>query len=209
MTTRKTRLYLADDHPIVIDGLKEVLKSKPNLEVSGIANNGRALTELIKKEVPDVAIIDINMPIMNGLECTAWIKENYPEVKVLILTMYPEKAYINQLMNVGADGCLLKSRGTNDLIDAIERVVGGQSYFDWISDFRQERTAKELRISSRELEIIKMILDGKTTNEIAEAINVSENTVKTHRKNIFKKLNIHNSAELLNFSIANKLIKGI
>src|SRR5579859_2444575 len=189
-TEKELKIYIADDHQIVVDGLKEILKSKNNWTVKGIAHNGQQLVDLIKNEVPDLAIIDINMPIMNGIQCTEWIKRNYPSVKVIILTMYPEKTFINQLLKAGADGCLLKSRGTIDLINSIERVSNGRSYFDWITDFKKEQEGKDYRLSEREIQIIRLIINGKGNGEIAQAIFVSEDTVKTHRKNIFKKLQV-------------------
>ncbi|HEY8934926.1 MAG TPA: response regulator transcription factor [Cyclobacteriaceae bacterium] len=205
-TDKELKIYIADDHPIVVDGLKEVLKRKTNWIVNGIAHNGQQLVDLIKKELPDLAIVDINMPIMNGIHCTEWIKKNHPVIKVIILTMYPEKTFVNQLIKAGADGCLLKSRGTIDLINAIERVSSGKSYFDWIYDFKKEQDAKEYRLSEREIQIIKLIIDGKGNGEIAEIIFVSEDTVKTHRKNIFKKLNVHNASELMAFVLNNGVI---
>jgi DNA-binding NarL/FixJ family response regulator len=205
-TEREFKIYIADDHPIVVDGLKEILKAKTNWTVKGIAHNGQQLINLIEKEVPDLAIVDISMPILNGVQCTEWIKKKHPTVKVIILTMYPEKTFINQLLKAGADGCLLKSRGTIDLINAIERVSNGKSYFDWISDFKKEQDAKEYRLSEREIQIIKLIIDGKGNSEIAQTIFVSEDTVKTHRKNIFKKLQVHNASELMTFVLNNGVI---
>jgi len=193
------KIYIADDHPIVVDGLKEILKSKAKWIVSGTAHDGQQLIDLIQQDVPDVAIVDISMPIMNGLQCTAWIKQNFPAVRVIILTMYPEKTFVNQLLKIGADGCLLKSRGTLDLIAAIERVSAGKSYFDWVSDFKRGEERKEYRLSERELQIIRILIEGKSSAEIADAMFISEDTVKTHRKNIFKKLKVHSITELAAF----------
>jgi len=206
MPEKELKIYIADDHPIVVDGLKEVLKLKANWSVIGIAHNGQQLIDLIKKEIPDLAIVDINMPVMNGIQCTEWIKQHYPQIKVIILTMYPEKVFINQLLKAGADGCLLKSRGTIDLINAIDRVSEGKSYFDWISDFKNEPGVKEYRLSEREIQIIKLIVEGKGNGEIAEAIFVSEETVKTHRKNIFKKLKVHSASQLMAFVMNNGIV---
>lgn len=189
-----------------MDGLIEILKSNPLLNVSDVAYNGLELISLFENKSADLVILDINMPKMNGIQCTKWIKEHHPGTKVIILTMYPEKTYIENLIRVGADGCLLKSRGSIDLLDAIDRVLLGKSYFDWISDFRSDKEASEIKLSERELEIIKLITEGKTSSEIAELLFISEATVKTHRKNIFKKLKIHNTSELLNFVLNNGII---
>lgn len=115
-------IYIADDHAIIVDGLKEILRLQPEWHVNGTAADGEELVALVNQRRPDVVILDINMPRMNGLQATAWIKNNFPETKVIILTMFPEKTYIDQLIKAGADGCLLKSRGSQDLLDAIERV---------------------------------------------------------------------------------------
>jgi len=203
-TEKQLSIYIADDHPIVVDGLKEILKSKESIIVKGVAYNGESLIELIKYEKVDVVILDINMPKLNGIQCTRWIKENKPDTKVLILTMYPERVLADQLLKAGADGCLLKSRGTKDLLDAIHRVSSGKSYFDWITDFKADvNPAGNYRLSERESEIIRQIISGKTNRDIAELLFISEETVKTHRKNIFKKLGIHHVTELVTFAINN------
>jgi DNA-binding NarL/FixJ family response regulator len=194
-------IYIADDHPIVVDGLKEILKARPNLVVKGVAHDGQQLIDLIKSSPVDLVVLDINMPKLNGIQCARWIKENYPSIKIIILTMYPEKTYIDQLLKAGADGCLLKSRGSSDLLEAIDRVTLGKSYFDWITKFKEEQRPKNGNLSDREIEIIKLIIDGKSSSEIAEILFISEETVKTHRKNIFKKLNVHHVTELMTFAI--------
>jgi DNA-binding NarL/FixJ family response regulator len=198
-TSKPLRICIADDHPIVVDGLKEILKTRQEWSVVGVAYDGQQFMEVIAKQRPDMAIVDINMPIINGIQCATMIKEQFPTIKVIILTMYPEKTFINQLLRAGADGCLLKSRGSIDLINAIERVSGGKSYFDWVSDFKKEADAREWRLSEREIQIIRLVMDGLNNAEIAERIFISEDTVKTHRKNIFRKLGVHNVAELTTF----------
>jgi DNA-binding NarL/FixJ family response regulator len=201
---KELSIYIADDHPIVVDGLQEILKSKQHIKVKGVAYDGENLIDLLKKETVDIVILDINMPRLSGIQCAKWIKENLPTVKVLILTMYPERVLADQLLKAGADGCLLKSRGTKDLLDAIERVSSGKSYFDWVSDFKTDvKVAQNYNLSEREIEIIKQAISGKTSSEIANNLFISEETVKTHRKNIFKKLGIHHVTELVTFAINN------
>jgi len=197
-------LYIADDHAIVVDGLKEILRSQPDWHILGTASNGEELMELVVAKQPDVVVLDINMPKMNGIQCTGLIKKQFPLVKVIILTMFPEKTYIDQLINAGADGCLLKSRGSQDLIDAIVRVTSGKSYFDTIRDF-VEKDVPRVNLSERETEIIKLIINGATSAEIAEQLFLSEHTVKTHRKNIFKKIGINSISQLATFAINNNL----
>ncbi|WP_316802949.1 response regulator transcription factor [Pedobacter nototheniae] len=199
-------VYIADDHAIVVDGLIEILKAQPWLKIEGKANDGQELIDLMVNKPADVVIMDINMPRMNGIQCTEWIKKNHPATKVIILTMFPEKTYINQLIKVGADGCLLKSRGSKDLIDAIERVLNSKSYFDNINDFLEPNNHPVYNLSEREIEIIKLIVNGLTSAEIADKLFISEHTVKTHRKNIFKKMGINSVSQLATFAINNKLL---
>jgi len=192
-----TSIYIADDHPIVVDGLREILKSRGNLIVKGVAHDGEELIELIKRAPVDIVILDVNMPKLNGIQCARWIKQNYSDIKIIVLTMYPEKTYIDELLKTGADGCLLKSRGSSDLLDAVDRIAVGRSYFDWISEFKPDQRTKEYKLSQREIEIIKLIVNGKSSAEIAETLFLSEETVKTHRKNIFKKMDVHHVTELM------------
>ena len=199
-------IYIADDHGIVVDGLKEILKAVPQYIVGGTANNGEELIGLVTNYPPDLVILDINMPKMNGIQCTDWIKKFFPKTKVIILTMFPERTYIDQLIKVGADGCLLKSRGSQDLLEAIDRVVSNKSYFDSIKDFVEKDNHKVYNLSERELEIIKLIVYGSTTIEIANQLYLSEHTIKTHRKNIFRKLSISSISQLATFSINNGLL---
>lgn len=199
-------IYLADDHPIVVEGLTEILNTNSQFQVVGVAHNGEQLLSLLAARIVDLVVLDINMPVMDGIKCTQQIKRRFPGVKVIILTMYPEKTFADELITAGADGCMLKSRGSKELIDAIDRVMSGRSYFDWISDFKSGGTqAEKHRISDREREIIKLVVSGKTSSEIAELLFISEETVKTHRKNIFKKLDIHHITDLMTFAINNGL----
>jgi DNA-binding NarL/FixJ family response regulator len=205
--TPSLSIYIADDHPIVVDGLKEILKNSEQWKVIGTAHNGEEVQALMNRERADVVILDINMPKMDGIQCTRWIKEKYPTTKVIILTMFPEKTYIDQLIKVGVDGCLLKSRGTKDLIDAIDRVTSGKSYFDSVKDFTNEvKITSEYKLSEREIEIIRLVVDGLTSAEIADKLFLSEHTVKTHRKNIFRKIGISHTSQLASFALNHHLL---
>jgi DNA-binding NarL/FixJ family response regulator len=202
----ETTLYLADDHAIVVDGLTEILRSQPQLKIIGTAADGEQVMSLMNNRRADIVIMDINMPRMNGIQCTEWIKKNYPQTKVIILTMFPEKSYIDQLMSVGADGCLLKSRGSKDLLEAIERVTSSRSYFDTIRDFAAPSEHPVYNLSEREVEIVRLIVGGLTSTEIADRLFLSEHTVKTHRKNIFKKIGINSISQLTSFAINNGMM---
>jgi DNA-binding NarL/FixJ family response regulator len=199
-------IYIADDHAIVVEGLTEILRSQSHLKIIGTGSNGEDIVKLMQNRRADVVILDINMPKMNGIQCTEWIKKNYPQTKVIILTMFPEKSYIDQLISVGADGCLLKSRGSKDLIEAITRVSESKSYFDSIKDFAQPNAHPVYNLSEREIEIIRLIVGGSTSTEIAEKLFLSEHTVKTHRKNIFRKVNVNSISQLTSFAINNQIV---
>lgn len=198
-------IYIADDHAIVVDGLSEILKTQPSLKILGTAGNGEELVALMLRRKADVVILDINMPRMNGIQCTEWIKKHCPHTRVIILTMFPEKSYVDQLMKAGADGCLLKSRGSKDLLAAIERVMNGKSYFDSVNDFLDKSIPAAYNLSERELEIIRLVVSGLTSGEISDKLFISEHTVKTHRKNIFKKMGFNHISQLVTFAINNKL----
>lgn len=200
-------IYIADDHAIVLEGLSEILKSQPHLKILGTAVNGEEMLKLMDNRRVDVAILDINMPKMNGIQCTELIKKKYPQTKVIILTMFPERTYVDQLISVGADGCLLKSRGSKDLLDAIERVMSNKSYFDMIRDFVEPNTHPVYNLSEREVEITRLIVNGLTSSEIADKLFLSEHTVKTHRKNIFRKIGINSISQLTSFAINNQIIQ--
>jgi DNA-binding NarL/FixJ family response regulator len=204
---KELKIYIADDHTMLIDGLKEILKSRSDWRVEGIAHNGDDMIKLMNDRRADVVILDIGMPKMDGLQCTKWIKKKFPDTKVIILTSYPEKAYISQLVKVGADGCVLKIRGAQDLLEAIERVVSGRSYFDSIKEFGDDKkNTTEFDLSPREIEIIRLIVREDLENkEIADKLFLSIHTVKTHRKNIYRKLNLSSETQLASFALNNNL----
>ncbi|MES2651072.1 MAG: response regulator transcription factor [Bacteroidota bacterium] len=202
----KVNIYLVDDHAMMVEGLQEILRAHPHITILGTASNGEDVINLMGNRAADVIIMDINMPKMNGIQCTEWVKKYHPKTKVIILTMFPEKSYIDQLISAGADGCLLKSRGSRDLIDAINRVSENKSYFDTIKDFAKPNEHPVYNLSEREIEIIKLIVNGLTSTEIAKKLFLSEHTIKTHRKNIFRKTGINCVSQLTSFAINNQMI---
>jgi len=209
------KIVIADDHEMVIDGLMAVLENVEDYQVIGKANSGHEVLQLLQKQVPDIILMDIDMPNMNGMECTAYVKKHYSDVKVLILSMHGDAAHIKEVLNKGADGYILKNTGKKELVQAITALLKGRTYFDQavtnelISDHRsEERKSKSWRmpdLSAREKEIIKLICDEKTQVEISDILSLSEHTVKTHRKNILRKLNVKNTAGLVKFAVENNL----
>jgi len=204
---KKIKILLADDHQIVLDGLKLILNNYPHFEIIGEKENGKEVLDFIEIEKPDVLITDINMPVMDGITCSKKIKEKYPEIKIIILTMYSQKSFIKEIVSIGIDGCLLKNNTGKELGEAVERVVEGKSYYDQIRDFNVENDElTTYKLSDRETDIIRCLSDGLSSNEIAEKLFISIHTVRTHRKNILKKLNLHNTPELIQYGITKGII---
>ncbi|MDG1332301.1 MAG: response regulator transcription factor [Crocinitomicaceae bacterium] len=199
---KKTRILIADDHRIVATGVQAIFETKDEYTVVGVVENGLEVLETLQNTTVDIVIMDINMPEMNGIVCTRKLKGKYPQVKVIILTMYNRKQFIRELWDVGADGCVLKSNTGKDLLTAIERVLSGQTYFDRMNDFVDSKKEKnEYKLSEREIEIIGLVAEGLTSKEIAQRLFISEHTVKTHRKNIFRKLQVKDTDELIQFAL--------
>lgn len=207
METRKTTILIAEDHQMVALGIKAILATSNSLSVAGIVCNGQELLETIATTSVDLVLMDINMPVMNGIECTKRLKTVSPETKVIFLTMYNHKHFIRDIFEAGADGCILKSNSAIELISAIERVISGKTYFDHINEFMDtHKELKEFKLSEREIDIIVMIAEGATSKEISNRLYISEHTVKTHRKNIFQKTQVGNADQLIQWAMNNRLI---
>ncbi len=203
----KVKILIADDHQIVLDGLKMVLSAREEFDVVGEASNGIEVLDFISQNTVDIVVLDINMPEMDGIKCAKKIKADYPKIKVIILTMYAQKSFVEEIIKIGIDGCLLKNNTGKELSDAIARVHSGKSYYDQIQNFsKDDKELKEYSLSDRELEIIRKLGDGLTSSQIADALFISEHTVKTHRKNILKKLTLHSSSELIQYALNNGII---
>lgn len=203
------RIVLADDHPLVLDGINGLLAENPLMKVVGKAEDGDELMKILETIPTDIVIADINMPKKDGIMCTRLIKRSYPQIKVLILTMYNDKSFLKALIDAGADGCLLKSHRPQELIEAIERLMNQKKYFDRVGDFEESKMSHEegkASISDREKQIIRLILQDKTSREISEILFISEHTVNTHRKNINRKLGIANLSDLASFALNHNLL---
>lgn len=204
---KKINILIAEDHLIVAAGLKAILDTHANYQVVGIVENGEMVLQTIQEKSVDLILMDINMPKMNGIACTKKVKELFPKIKVIILTMYNRKQFIQELLMVGADGCVLKSNTGKELVSAIERVRAGNTYFDHLNEFVDPvKLFADRQLSEREIEVITFIAEGLTSKEIAERMFISEHTVKTHRKNIFKKLNVKDTNDLIRFAMNEGLI---
>ncbi|WP_296623470.1 response regulator [Marivirga sp.] len=203
----KIKIILADDHQIILDGLTEVLNSHEELEIIGQFPNGKAVIEYVKENEVDVAVMDINMPEMDGISCAKILKKDYPNIKIIMLTMYAQKSFIDEIIKIGIDGCLLKNNSGKELYEAILRVQSGKFYYDKIQDFANpNEEIAAYKLGDREIEVIKLLAKGLGTNEIAEQLFISKHTVSTHRKNILNKTGVNNTTQLIQFAHDNKLI---
>lgn len=212
----RIRVLIADDHIIVRSGLRLLLEAEPDIDVVGEASDGREALDLIEKRLPDVVLMDIAMPGMDGLEATQRIKDNWPQVKVLVLTMHRSDEYFFEVIKAGASGYILKGAETSDLIHAV-RVVGRGEVFlyptmaqklvkDYLN-FIQWGEGAGSSLSPREKEILHLLADGCSNKEIAEKLVISPSTVHSHRSNLMTKLGLNNRRELIQYARQRGLIQ--
>ncbi len=194
------RIVIADDHRIVREGLRFLLSERPDIEIVGEAENGRELLELLTTTDVDVVVLDVRMPEMTGLDALARLRELEPEVRVIVLSMHDEPAYVRRAIELGAAGYLLKNTGREEFIKALELVAGGKAYVqgDVSGTLIEQVTdpeAAQPRLSGREREILQLISEGLENKQIARRLDVSEATVKSHVKGIFSRLDVRSRAE--------------
>lgn len=209
-------LILVDDHHLIIDGITKLLENEVDINIVASCSNGKEVLEILPKISVDVLLLDLDMPIMNGLQCAETVKHKYPDVKIAILTMHQEKALIQRFIEFGVNGYFLKTIQKDELIHAIKTIAGGGDYFpsdvtmallqkqSITPDVTQSPLLKEL--TRREIEIIRLVSQGFSNNEIGKKLFISPRTVDTHRTNIMRKLDLHNVAEIVRFAFQNKLI---
>ncbi|EGU20044.1 response regulator transcription factor [Vibrio mimicus] len=207
------RVVMVDDHQVVLDGFIARLEQEPEIEVVATASNGLEALELVKLHQPDVVLMDVSMPIMNGIEATCLIKEEVPNTKVLMLTMHDNREYIMQVMQAGAMGYMLKEISALKMVQAIKTVNQGATYFCESTTstlFSQEilpTATKPNPLSRREEAILRMVAQGCSSKKIATLLNISYRTVETHRQNIKHKLDIHSTAELAQYALQHGLLE--
>jgi DNA-binding NarL/FixJ family response regulator len=208
------QLMIVDDHQMLIDGLKSMLRKEKSIQIVAVANNGLEALKILRSGTEiNFIITDINMPEMSGTELTKVVKTEYPEIKILVLSMFNDSAIVNEIMNVEAEGYILKNAGKQELISAIYKIANNGTYYsnevisELMKDLKQTKiiTENNKSLSQREIEILKLIVQENTTNQIAEKLFISPRTVDTHRKNILQKTNTKTLVGLIKFAFENKL----
>ncbi len=211
------KIAIADDHQMFIDGIKSLLKGNKNMLVSVEANNGEQLLSLLKEHQTEVILMDVNMPVMDGIETTKQVKKLFPEIKVIMLTMFGTRDYIEKLLRAGANGYILKNTGKEELTIAIEKVMQGESYFskevterimEGLQGKKAETNPMMVELTEREKDVLRLIAQELTSHEIAEKLFISFHTVETHRKNLISKLQVKNIAGLVKYAVQNGLDNG-
>jgi two-component system response regulator NreC len=213
----KIKILLVDDHTILRDGIRALIEDETDMLVIGEAEDGLAAVKMANQLQPDVVIMDIAMPLLNGLEATRQIRRNQPQTKVLVLTMHENEEYIRQVLSAGALGYVLKDAAARELLGAIRSVYRGEAvlspaitrlviedYLRW-GDLRPEEDAGVL--TPREREILQLIAEGYTNKQIAEILCLSVKTVQSHRTNLMQKLDLHDRGELIKYAIQKKIIE--
>lgn len=213
----KLRLLIGDDHTLFRHGLRKILEEQPDWEVVAEADNGRTAVRKAATLEPDIVILDIGMPVLNGIDATRQITRKMPKVRVLIVSMHADEAYVVRALNAGASGYLLKDSAGKDLIRAVTAVSEGTSFFSpaisqlMLDDYMRRAASSGVTdrydtLSDREREIFQLVAEGRSNKEVAELLDISPATVETHRARILQKLDVHNTAELVLYAVRRGVI---
>lgn len=212
------KIILADDHKMILDGLSSLLGSERDVSIIGTAMDGEKLLQLVDdSEEVDAIILDINMPVLDGIEVTKTLKSKYPEVKIIILSMYNRSEFVKSLLKAGADGYILKNSGREVFLEALNTVSTGKRYFSKevletvMESFTESREDKDLTIielSDREKEVVRLIAEEHSTSEIADILCLSVHTINSHRKSILNKIGVKNAAGIFRYAVQTGIVKG-
>jgi two-component system, NarL family, nitrate/nitrite response regulator NarL len=214
---KKIRLLLVDDHPVVRRGMRSCLEGIRHVEVVDEAVDGKEALEKVRQLSPDIVLMDIDMPNMNGLEATKLIREEFPDARVLILSIHTNKQYVLQIIRSGAQGYVLKDASPADLVRAIESVDSGEPFFSpdisqivlnqYLEEAGADSDGDSVKLTTRERQVLAMIAGGQSNKEMASELNVGVRTIETHRERVMNKLNIHSVAGLTKYAITNGIVK--
>lgn len=197
-------IVIAEDHQALIDGVRLFLESENDIVVLGEANDGEMLIDLVRKKQPQIVLTDIRMPKCDGICATKTIKKEYPNTKVIAFSMFDQLEAIHQMKTAGASGYVMKSSSLKKVLDAIRTVAKNGTYYDDAIVTIDSTSKEEIILSTREKEILRLIGEGKTSQEIADNLFIGKSTVDTHRKNILKKMNIQGKTDLIRFAVERK-----
>ncbi|MCR9050782.1 MAG: response regulator [Phaeodactylibacter xiamenensis] len=206
-------ILIADDHHLLVKGLKDILQQQEGWIVTGTANNSRQALSLMRKKVPDLLITDLNMPGQDGFELILKVKKQFPKVKILVLTIYRSPGILRKVNKAGVHGIVLKEQKSEAVIEAVSTVLNGKTYSppetaenEQPGTFYQDAFTKKATLTRRELEVLVLIVKALNNKQIGEQLFISEYTVQTHRRNLKRKLEVDNTAELVRFAIENKIV---
>lgn len=197
-------IVLAEDHQSLIDGIQSFLEYEHDIAVVGTVNDGEKLIDLVRIKQPQVVITDIRMPKCDGISATKIIKKEFPHIKVIAFSMFDQTEAINQMKEAGASGYIMKNSSLTKMVEAIHAVVKNETFYDDSITTIDTSTKEEVLLSNREKEILRLIGDGQTSQEIADQLFIGKSTVDSHRKNIIKKLDITGKNELIRYAIERK-----
>ncbi|SFW12489.1 two component transcriptional regulator, LuxR family [Sinomicrobium oceani] len=205
------KVYITDDHPIVQEGIKNLLATRDEISLTGVYQNGKDTLEALVKEEPDVLLLDINLPDISGIELSKQIRDAYPELKIIVLSVHNEKAVISSVLQNGVNGYVLKNSIGDEIIQAIHKVIDGELYMcvqtrDIYNN--QDTTGPDFipKITRREKEILQLVTEGMTSAQIAEKLFISPYTVETHRKNLMEKFDVNNMTAIIKYATEFKLL---
>lgn len=197
-------VVIAEDHQALIDGIKLSLEMEDDISVVGEANDGEELLNIVRHKRPQVVITDIRMPKCDGICATKQIKKEFPEIRVIAFSMFDQDEAVHQMKEAGASGYIMKNSPLNKVIRSIRAVANNETFFDDAISTKDQTSKDTIILSTREKEILRLIGEGKTSNEIADALFISKSTVDSHRKNILKKINLYGKTDLIRFAVERK-----
>ena len=207
---KKIRVLLVDDHPLVLDGIKSRLEDVDTIDVIGEASNGEEALLVAAEKNPDIVVMDINMPVLNGIDAAIRFRDELPSIKLLMLSMHDSREYITNVIKIGAKGYILKDVASTEMITAIQAVFEGKTYYSsGVTDalLNENNRKKAIPLTDREKTILRLLAEGNSNKHVARELDISVRTVETHRRNIKRKLEIKTSAGLVKYAIEHGIVE--